>query len=258
MNRLLVANWKMNPDSPREARTLIAATKKAAQSLRRTEIVLCPPAIFLPLVAPSRRVTLGGQDISTELRGAFTGSISAPMVKYSGATYTIIGHSERRYPSSAFSNGIGETNEMINKKIKVALGQGLRVILCVGERERDEQGKYLGLIRISLEQAVQRLPKVAANRLIIAYEPIWAIGGSAEKADTPADFLEQAIFIRKVLSHWCGQALALKLPVLYGGSVNPKNITAFIIQGAADGFLVGHESLQLDHWREIIQLVDQC
>ncbi len=250
MNRLLVANWKMNPETPREARVLIAATRSVARSLRQTNIVLCPPAIFANLVTPARRIALGAQDISTQLRGAYTGSISAPMVKYSGATYTIIGHSERR--------AMGETDEIINKKVKVALGQRLRIILCVGERERDERGEYLKHLREQLEKAIHGLSKRVANGIIIAYEPIWAIGGGADRADTPADFLEQAIFIRKVLSHWCGRTAALSLPILYGGSVGPKNVVSFITDGAADGFLVGHESLRVDHWREIMRLVDRA
>ena len=267
MKRLLVANWKMNPDPPREARTLIAATRMVARSLRRTDIVLCPPAVFANLVTPARRLALGAQDISTELRGAparpngrsggYTGSISAPMMKYSGATYTIIGHSERRMT--------GETDEIINKKIKIALGQNLRVILCVGELARDPRGEYLKHLRDQLEKAVHGLPKHAAQGLIIAYEPIWAItatagqvGGGTDRADTPADFLEQAIFIRKVLSHWCGRTAALELPILYGGSVNPKNAASFITDGSANGLLVGHESLRVDHWREIMRLVDRC
>lgn len=261
MNRLLVANWKMNPDTPREARVLIIATKREMSKLRQTTIVICPPAIFVPLITPGRRsarrsggVAIGAQDISPELRGAYTGSISALMMKYSGASYTIIGHSERRYPPT----GGGETDEIINKKIKLALGQGLRVILCVGERERDERGKYLVHLREQLEKAIRDLPKRVVQGLIIAYEPIWAIGGEASAADTPAGFLEQAIFIRKVLSHWCGRTAALRLPILYGGSVGPKNVLSFITEGAADGFLVGHESLRADHWREIIRLVDRC
>ena len=250
MKKLIIANWKMNPETPREARWLIAVTKQVASKLKRTTVVLCPPAIFLPISAGklAKNLAFGGQDISIELRGAFTGQISAPMMKYSGATYTLVGHSERR--------AIGETDEIINKKIKVALGQGLKVILCVGERERDEHGNYLKHLREQLEKAVYRLPRTMAKGLIIAYEPVWAIGVDAKQADTPADFLEQAIFIRKVLSHWCGRTLALELPILYGGSVNSKNAVSFIKEGEANGLLVGHESLRADHWREILKIVD--
>lgn len=254
MKRLIVANWKMNPDTPREAKVLIAVTRATVRSLKKTNIVLCPPAIFIPLIKPSTRMTIGSQDISTELRGAYTGSIGAPMIKYSGATYTIIGHSERRQPKS----GAGETDEVVNQKIKIALAQGLRVILCVGERVRDEHGAYLTELRTSLEKSIGRLPRSAASKLIIAYEPIWAIGGDVNHADTPAGFLEQAIFIRKVLSHWCGRTEAMKLPILYGGSVGPKNVASFITEGGADGFLVGHESLRADHWREIMRIVDHA
>jgi triosephosphate isomerase len=250
MHRLIVANWKMNPDTPSEARALVTATKLVAGNLRHTNVVICPPAVFLALLKPTRKIALGAQDISTELRGAYTGSISAPMMKYSGVTYAIIGHSERR--------ALGETDEIINQKIKIALSQGLRVILCVGERARDEHGHYLKHLREQLEKAVYRLPRPMAKGLIIAYEPIWAIGVDAKQADTPAGFLEQSIFIRKVLSHWCGRTMALELPILYGGSVNPKNAVSFIKEGEANGLLVGHESLRADHWREIIKIVDHA
>ncbi|MEK7621596.1 MAG: triose-phosphate isomerase family protein [Patescibacteria group bacterium] len=258
MKRLLVANWKMNPDTPREARALYAATKQVASKLKRTSVILCPPVVFLPLLKSGRNLALGAQDISTELRGAYTGSISAPMMKYAGAAYTIIGHSERRFPPSAF--GGGDSDEIINKKIKVALGQGLRVILCIGERARDEPGQYLTELRASLERAVDRLPRAAARGLIIAYEPVWAISSQPANHgdDTPAGFLEQSIFIRKVLSHWCGRRAALELPILYGGSVGPKNASSFIIEGGANGLLVGHESLFADHWREIMRIVDRA
>ncbi|MFH1170147.1 MAG: triose-phosphate isomerase [Candidatus Vogelbacteria bacterium] len=250
MKKLIIANWKMNPDTPREARALVAVTKLAVSKLRKTTVVLCPPAIFIPLITPTRHLALGAQDISTELRGAHTGSISAPMIKYAGATYTIIGHSERRMA--------GETDEIINQKIKIALGQGLRVILCVGERVRDEHGEYLKQLRNQLEKAIYRLPRTMARGLIIIYEPIWAIGGDSDRTDIPADFLEQSIFIRKVLSHWCGRTLALELLILYGGSINPKNAVSFIKEGEANGLLVGHESLRADHWREILQRVDDA
>ena len=140
------------------------------------------------------------------------------------------------------------------------------MILCVGERERDEHGKYLAHLREQLEKAIHGLPKRAAQGLIIAYEPVWAINKCVDQAprlrsgqaDTPADFLEQSIFIRKVLSHWCGRAVALELPILYGGSVNPSNVASFIKEGEANGLLVGRESLRVDHWREIIRLVDRA
>ena len=147
---------------------------------------------------------------------------------------------------------------MVNQKVKVALNQGLRVILCVGERVRDEHGQYLTELRTSLEKSIGRLPRSAASKLIIAYEPVWAIGVDATGTDTPAGFLEQAIFIRKVLSHWCGRNEAMKLPILYGGSVNIKNAQGFITEGQADGLLVGRESLAIDHWREIMRMVDHA
>lgn len=248
MKKIVVANWKMNPETPREARRLFAKVKRTAGRLRRIAIVVCPPAVFLSLLRPGKNLVLGGQDIFNEPRGAFTGSISAAQIKYAGADYIIIGHSERRR--------LGETDELVNKKVRLALKTGLKVILCLGETARDERSDYLRALRGMLERDLDRVSRAEAKDLIIVYEPVWAIGGSASSADTPEDFLEHALFLKKVLAAGFGQNLALSIPILYGGSVTPENAADFLGRGEAAGLLVGHESLRADRFNVILRLAD--
>ncbi|MBI2100750.1 MAG: triosephosphate isomerase [Candidatus Vogelbacteria bacterium] len=239
----------MAPETPREARRLFGKVKRAAGRLRRTAVVICPPAVFLPLFKPGPNLALGGQDIFEAARGAYTGSISAAQIKYAGAEYTIIGHSERR--------ARGETDELINRKIKLAGKIGLRTILAVGETERDERGDYLRTLREMLERDLDRVSRAAVEALIIVYEPAWAIGGAADAADTPENFLEHSLFIRKVLAARFGQNSAMLVPILYGGSVTPENAADFLGRGEAAGLLVGHESLSADRFSTILRLADR-
>lgn len=245
--KLIVANWKMNPDSLREAKEIFLPVKRALSKLNKIEVVICPPALFLSgLVngAPTPRLFFGAQDAFWESSGAYTGQISATMLRKAGARYVILGHSEKR--------AAGETDELISRKLKASLKEGLRVILCVGERTRDSHGFYLKTLKQELEEGLRSVIKRQMSGLIIAYEPLWAVG--ARQADTPADFMEQAIFIRKVLSGLAGQEIARSVPVLYGGSVNVKNAAAFLGAGQADGLLVGRESLRADHFIEILKI----
>jgi len=262
MKKLIVANWKMNPDTPREARGLFSKVKLVAGHLRQTQAIICPPAIFLSFLKPGKNLALGGQDISEMERGAFTGSISAAQIKYAGAAYVILGHSERRRQ--------GESDELINQKMRLAFKTGLRVILCVGETTRDERGDYLKVLRAMLERGLERIVRAEIKSLIVAYEPVWAItataparpsgggqvGSEAKAADTPESFLEHALFIRKILATRFGQSVALAVQVLYGGSVSPENARDFLERGEASGLLIGHESLRADHFNQILRLAD--
>lgn len=251
MKKLIVANWKLNPDSPREARELVAKIKRTLARQKKVSAVICPPAIFLPLLAatPAKNLAYGGQDAFWQKEGAWTGQIGPSMIRKSGADYLILGHSEKRTT--------GDSDPMINQKLRLALGEGLKVILCVGERERDAQGEYLGVIRGQLLTALDKVPKKLAPQIVIAYEPVWAIGELAKGSDTPQGFLEQALFIRKVLSQWADHGAAIKIPVLYGGSVDIKNARSFLAEGQADGLLVGRASLRADHFGEILKQANE-
>jgi triosephosphate isomerase (TIM) len=246
--KMVVANWKMNPATVEEARSIFNRTKKTALSLRFLRVVVCPPAPLVSLFAKSagKNLFLGAQDSFSEEKGSYTGQISPLLLENLGVTHVIIGHSERR--------ARGETDEIVSAKAATALAAGLSVILCIGETARDDEGHYLEHIRTQLVQAIMTIPKKSLANLIIAYEPVWAIGASA--AMEPGDIHGMTIFIRKLLGELIGKKEAQAVPILYGGSVNPENTAAIITDGMVDGLLVGRDSLT-PGFSQILQLVNQ-
>ena len=170
------------------------------------------------------------------------------MLKDLGVKLVLIGHSEMR--------AAGDADESINQKIKTALKIGLAVVLCVGETVRDDHGVYLETIKEQILMGLAKIPKPMLAKVIIAYEPVWAIGEKATGSDTPEAFLAQKIYIRKVLADLVGGKEALKVPVLYGGSVSVKNAGDFLTVGQADGLLVGRASLRADLFNEIISIAE--
>jgi triosephosphate isomerase len=213
-------------------------------------VVICPPSLFLSelgRVGKNGKVALGVQNISAEASGALTGQISASMAKSVGAGYVIVGHSECREA--------GESDELINQKVRAALKVGLKVILCIGERVKDEQGEYLAFIKNQLTVALEGVPKNKMADLLVAYEPLWAIGEVATGVETPAGFLHNALFVRKIIDGLYGNKVAHGLPILYGGSVDKKNARSFLTDGAADGLLVGRASLEPINFAVIIKSV---
>ena len=247
--RIVIANWKMNPLTEKEAENLFNSTAKSLPTLKNTEIVICPPLIFLDrlLKIRSAKIKLGAQNCFWGDKGAFTGEVSAEMLDLLGAKYVILGHSERRTR--------GEGNEEINKKIKSTLFAGLIPIVCVGEKERDENHGYLNFIKEQLETALKNVSRDSVSKIIIAYEPVWAIGKNALREAQPAEFLEIKIFIKKVLSDIFGVKTKMS-KIIYGGSVNSKNTFSFLSEGQADGFLVGRDSLDAKKFLEIINIAE--
>ncbi|MBI3632748.1 MAG: triose-phosphate isomerase [Candidatus Vogelbacteria bacterium] len=163
--------------------------------------------------------------------------------------YVILGHSERRT--------MGETDQSINEKIKSALLKKLKVILCVGESLHDESGDYLNFIKNQLVADLSRIKKDLLRNLIVAYEPIWAIGKDAARPATSDDVSQAAIFIRKVVSEIYGRNIGIKVPVLYGGSVDSKNCSEYLRDGSINGFLVGRASLSAGKFGEIIRITNE-
>lgn len=246
---LVVANWKMNPESAAKAKEIFQGTRTIAKDLKNIKVVVCPPFIYLSDLEKfnDSKLILGAQDMFWEKSGSFTGEISPGMLK--GEGYVILGHSERR--------ALGETDEVIAKKIILAIKTGLLPILCIGEKERDIQGEYLHFLRKQIIDSLQKLPKRLLEKLTIAYEPIWAIGKSEEGAMKPADIHETSLFIKKVLAEIYEKKLALSVPILYGGAVSYKNAKDIIVEGEVQGLLVGHESLNIKRFGELLKNVDQ-
>ncbi|HIH42685.1 TPA: triose-phosphate isomerase [Candidatus Woesearchaeota archaeon] len=236
---LIAGNWKMNKTNS-EAVELVKRLKVLVKSIKANdcEIVVCPPFTALSDVAKELKGTniyLGAQNLHFEDSGAFTGEVSAQMLKEIGCKYVIIGHSERRQL-------FGETNAAVNKKIFAALKQGLKPIVCVGEtlseRERD---KTKDVIK---KQITESLANVDVNKIVLAYEPIWAIGTG--KTATPEQAQEVHAFIRSLIK-------SESTRILYGGSVKPDNIKELMKQKDIDGTLVGGASLDAESFAKIVK-----
>lgn len=251
--KIVIGNWKMNPVSFVEANKIYKDIVKNLPTLKKTEVVVCPPVVYLEnLKKVSKKISLGVQNSSYVKSGAFTGELSAKMLSGVGAKYVILGHSERRSP--AISGG--ENNELINKKVINAIAGGLIPVLCVGENVRDASLQYLGFIETQILECFEGVSKNALKKVIIAYEPIWAIGENATRSATPAEFLEISIFIKKILSDKYGAKNITELRIIYGGSVHPENALSFLMEGQADGFLPGRDSLKPKKFLEIIKIVE--
>ncbi|KKQ32967.1 MAG: Triosephosphate isomerase [Candidatus Nomurabacteria bacterium GW2011_GWA1_37_20] len=199
-------------------------------------------------IKEAEKINLGAQDAFWGDVGAFTGEVSAEMLYNAGIKYVILGHSERRT--------LGETNELVNKKIKGSLSAGLTPVLCVGESMRDENHSYFNLVKTQLEECLNGVKKTFASKIIIAYEPIWAISSTLNRHDaTSVDSREMAIFIRKVLYDKFG-AEASRIRIIYGGSVNEKDALDFLNNGGVDGLLSGRASLNAKKFAEIINIAE--
>jgi len=249
MNPLIVANWKMNPQTLTEAEGLFNSVKRGVKKIKNIEIVICPPYIYLSAVKPysHKAVKTGGQNCFWEESGAFTGEISPLMLKDLGCEYVIVGHSERR-------KYFAETDEMINKKLKAAIKAKLSPILCIGETKAErERGKTEKVVKKQIELGLKGISsfKLQVSRFSIAYEPVWAIGtGNACDVE---ESQKMCLFIRKIISELYNSALSKKTRILYGGSVNGKNSAGYIKEANFQGLLVGSASLNAKEFIKIVR-----
>jgi triosephosphate isomerase (TIM) len=246
--KIIIGNWKMNPESGEMAKKLFQEIKRRSINIKRSNIVICPPSIFFNELksGTTNKIQLGLQNVHFEKSGSFTGEISAAMAKKAKAKYVIIGHSERR--------NMGESDEIICKKIGSVLRSDLVPILCIGEKEVDGEANHLGFIKNQLIKALGAVSVDELNKIIIAYEPVYAIGAS--QAIGAHDIYQRNIFIKKVLTEKYGKEKAFKVPILYGGAVNIDNAKEIVRDGAVDGLLIGRESLNAEHFVEIIKRVE--
>ena len=249
--KIIAGNWKMYPQTLKEAKHILSSLKKSTKNVTHAKVILCVPSLFLvPLLAlrTTSRILIGGQDAYTQNEGAYTGETSPSALALLGATHVILGHSERRAG--------GETNAIVAQKVQAAIKNKLSVILCVGEKSRDDGGVYFGEVNNQLRESLQGFPKAEAKRLIIAYEPIWAIGAKALRAAEPTDFHEMSILIRRHLVEYFGKKIGFTIPILYGGSADERNAEAFLSDGGADGLLVGRASLDPEKFTAIIHIAN--
>ena len=248
---IIAGNWKMNKTA--------TETKKFAEDLKAImpkakwcDVVVCVPFVNIPAALRAfkdMRVAVGAENLFYEPSGAYTGEVSADMLKDLGVKYVIIGHSERR-------QYFGETDITVNKKVHAALEAGLHPIICVGESlEQREMGVTMDLISLQVKSAFAGVPAEKARKCVVAYEPIWAIGTG--KTATAEQANEVCNVIRATIRHLYGARVARSVTIQYGGSMNPKNAAELLAQPDVDGGLIGGAALKPDQFVEIINAANQ-
>lgn len=248
MEKIIIANWKMNPKTLKEAEEIFYSLSEV--KLDNVSLILCPPFVYMEdmsrlLQQKNISAVLGAQNCHWEEKGAFTGEISVAMLKNFGVEYIIVGHSERRWKML-------ETDEMINKKIKAILENGLIPILAVGEKKRESNFK--DVIIEQLKKDLVGVDSESVKKIIIAYEPVWAIGTGI--SDKPKDTIEAV----KAVKQYIASSYNLSFDdgrVLYGGSINSKNVIDFVSQAEINGVLVGGASIDKEEFRKIIEVVSK-
>lgn len=247
--KLIVANWKMNPQTLRDLKKIFNDFKKQKINYTNKTVVFCPPTIFLRDIKSmysGSKIFFGVQDVHFEEEGQFTSDTSIAMVKDAGARFVILGHSEVRQK--------GESDEIISKKVFKALKEDLHVLLCIGEKVHDAQATYLNIIAEQLRIALTYVSPGLVKKLNIVYEPVWTIG-KGNRAMNTHDIHFMNLFIKKELMNKFGKTIGSYIPVLYGGSVDSENTKAIIEEGMVDGLLVGRASLNPGEFAKIINAV---
>ncbi|NLE64482.1 MAG: triose-phosphate isomerase [Elusimicrobia bacterium] len=245
--KIIAGNWKMFKTAP-EAVELVEGLKKELAGMNAVDVVVCPPFVHLSKaveILSGSGIAVGGQNLFWEDSGAFTGEISGTMLTSYGVKYVIIGHSERR-------QYFGETNETVNKRLRAALKNGLKAIVCVGENLAErEGGKTFDVVQDHVKGSLAGLTKEDMLKVTIAYEPVWAIGTG--KTATSAQAQEVHAFIRDILQKMFDKATADATRIQYGGSVKPENAAELMSQKDVDGALVGGACLKADSFTAIVK-----
>jgi triosephosphate isomerase len=244
---IIAGNWKLNK-TVKESIDLVTLLKRSITEFDQVEVVVCPVYTALASVAEvlmGSEIKLGAQDLYWEDKGAFTGQVSGPLLKEAGATFVIIGHSERR-------QFFHETDETVNKKIKAALKNSLIPIFCVGESLKErEANETFRVIDTQLKGGLANFTAIDLSTAVIAYEPVWAIGTG--KVATPQQAQEVHAHIRREIAKLFNEELAKNIRILYGGSVKADNISSLMTQADIDGALVGGASLEADSFADIVK-----
>lgn len=242
---LIIGNWKMNPLTEADAVTLCKSVAHHMKKVTSATVVIAPPAVFLGAVAKAVKgsvLELGVQHTHPGPVGAFTGEMSPAQFAPYGVSYGIVGHSERR--------ARGETDEQVNASVLMLLKQKMHPVICVGERVRDAQANFYSEVEAQMVAAFASIPTARYKDVVVAYEPVWAIGTGATA--TAADVLEMKLFIQKVLTKVAGRTAAGAVTILYGGSVNGDSAPVLFTESGVGGFLVGGASLKPEEFAKII------
>ncbi len=254
MDKYVIGNLKMNLLTQAERdhylKSFIDEVYKAGKF--KSRLIICPPSFHLEKFIDffrGKKVSVGAQNIYFEQRGSFTGEISALMIKSFGAEWVIVGHSERR-------RLFGETDEVCNLKLRAALEEKIKPILCVGENlDQRKNDLTFEVVSRQIESALKEVVSTQIDKLIIAYEPIWSVG--SDEIPSSDEVMQVKILIRKKISELYSPVLAEKVPILYGGSVKPKNVKQLCLEAGMDGVLVGRESLVPGEFLKIVQSIDK-
>ncbi len=249
MKKLVVANWKMNPQTSEEARSLFIATEHRMHMVsENTEVIICPPFVFLPMLTHyAHYARLGAQNVSEHEYGAYTGEVSGNQLKASSVTHVILGHSERRIY-------FGETDIDVKNKIDMALKHRLIPIICLGGEKNATVNKMKPLVTKQFNSAIKGLQKYQIGKLIFVYEPVWAISSMKHShAETGEHAAELITHIRNLLAKHVDRGHAQHMPVLYGGTVHQGNVSDFAKHPEISGALVGFASLESSGFFEIIK-----
>ncbi len=248
---VIAGNWKMNL-LPSDVKAYGEALRQRAGKVKFCDLVVCVPAVSIPAAVKAfrdTRIAVGAQDLSEHASGAYTGEVSAAQLKDAGAKYVIVGHSERRTYH-------GETNETVNAKLHASIDGGLTPIVCVGETQAQrDMGISKDIIRAQVKTAFYKIPADRARKIIIAYEPVWAIGTGLTA--TPAEAQEICSEIRAVIRSLYDARIARAVTILYGGSMNPANAAELLAQPDIDGGLIGGASLDAGKFVQVINAANQ-
>ncbi len=249
MRKIIVAgNWKMNAGAPEDAAALAKSVVERVGNVEEVEVAVCPPFTAIAAVAEvvrGSKVALGSQNLYPKDSGAYTGEVSGTFLKSLGCSCVILGHSERR-------EYFKETNAFINEKVKAALALGLLPILCVGEKEEErEAGKTEAVVKDHVEGGLAGLSADEAKKIVIAYEPVWAIGTG--KTAKPEDAQAVHAFIRGILNEMFGAETGESIRIQYGGSMKPGNAKELLAQPDIDGGLIGGAALKAEDFEGIVR-----
>ncbi len=237
--KTIIANWKTNPKTYSEAVTLAAGYPESSDSI---DIVICPPPVFqmVPLLDTTAR---GAQDVHSEKNA--TGGWSAEQLSSIGVTHCIVGHSERR--------ALGETNQSVNEKIRLLLAHSIVPIVCVGELERDDTMEYIQFLINQIHETFSGISRTELESVIVAYEPVWAIGATSTRPCSAQECREIILLIQRELIQITGNLPIGKITTVYGGSVNAENAREYITVGGCDGLLIGRASLDATTMNSLVQ-----
>jgi triosephosphate isomerase len=249
--KIVAGNWKMNMDLTEGLNFAKSVDKHFRENPpAKAEVILCPPFIHLAGIAEiikGGNVKLGAQNCASEASGAYTGEVSAYMVKSTGAEYVIIGHSERR-------SYYHEDDKLLNKKTQLALNADLKVIFCVGEvKSEREEGKHLIIVKRQMEEGLFNLSREQMANIIVAYEPVWAIGTGLTASPEQAQEIHK--YIRDLVKEKYGNETANNLTILYGGSCKPSNAAELFSKPDVDGGLIGGASLKKEDFAGIVKAI---